>query len=135
MDEKSVNRRLRHATCAILRENDEAAGNGVELVDYELIAPQWNSTGNNSTVPEGIHSNVDSSATLARDDLRHQEERFATGLQLLQNDVVALCIRAGVPVQTLWPAEALLLNLNALLLHCQQQIESSSAIGAVVAGA
>ena len=42
------------------------------------------------------------------------EDQFAIALQLLQNDVVALCIRAGVPVTNLWPAEAVLLNLHAL---------------------
>lgn len=42
------------------------------------------------------------------------EDQFAIALQLLQNDVVALCIRAGVPVANLWPAEAVLLNLHAL---------------------
>jgi hypothetical protein len=52
----------------------------------------------------------------------HQEE-FAISLQLLQNNIVALCIRAGVPVGRLWPAEAILLNLHALQIFCQEQIE------------
>jgi len=50
------------------------------------------------------------------------DDQFAIGLQFLQNNVVALCIRSGVPVDNLWPAEALLLNLYALWLHCQDQI-------------
>jgi hypothetical protein len=49
-------------------------------------------------------------------------EEFAIGLQLLQNDVVALCIRVGVPVSELWPAGAVLLNLQALMRHCQLQV-------------
>mmetsp|Transcript_14398 Transcript_14398/g.23777 ORF Transcript_14398/g.23777 Transcript_14398/m.23777 type:complete len:443 (-) Transcript_14398:84-1412(-) len=49
-------------------------------------------------------------------------DNFAIGLQLLQNDVVALCIRVGVPVSELWPAGAVLLNLQALLLYCRQQV-------------
>ena len=51
----------------------------------------------------------------------HQDE-FTIALQLLQNNIVALCIRAGVPVATLWPAEALLLNLHALYVYCKRQI-------------
>jgi Vacuolar sorting 38 and autophagy-related subunit 14 len=50
------------------------------------------------------------------------QDEFAIGLQLLQNDIVALCIRAGVPVATLWPAEAVLLNLYALWMYCGEQV-------------
>jgi len=50
------------------------------------------------------------------------EDQFSIGLQLLQNNVVALCIRAGVPVEELWPAEAILLNLYSLWVYCQSQI-------------
>jgi len=58
--------------------------------------------------------------TLSKDTML--DDQFAIGLQFLQNNVVALCIRAGVPVDNLWPAEALLLNLYALWLYCQDQI-------------
>jgi hypothetical protein len=47
-------------------------------------------------------------------------EEFSVGLQLLQNDIVALCVHSGVPVSTLWPAEAILLNLNALQSFCSK---------------
>jgi hypothetical protein len=40
----------------------------------------------------------------------------------LQNNIVALCIRAGVPVTALWPAEAVLLNLHALQVYCREQL-------------
>jgi hypothetical protein len=50
------------------------------------------------------------------------QDEFAIGLQLLQNDIVALCIRAGVPVAALWPAEAVLLNLYALWMYCGEQV-------------
>lgn len=46
---------------------------------------------------------------------------FAVALQLLQNNVIVLCIRAGVPVSKLWPAEAMLFNLKELDEFCQQQ--------------
>lgn len=49
------------------------------------------------------------------------EDQYATALQLLQNDVVILCIRAGVPVGELWPAQAVLLNLQALYNFCKLQ--------------
>ena len=48
-------------------------------------------------------------------------EEFTIALQLLQNNIVALCIRAGAPVAKLWPAEAVLLNLLVLQDFCQQQ--------------
>ena len=48
-------------------------------------------------------------------------DNFAIALQLLQNNVIALCIRAGVPVSKLWPAEAILLNLYALDAYCAEQ--------------
>jgi len=50
----------------------------------------------------------------------HQQD-FAIALQLLQNNVVVLCIRAGVPVGQLWPGEAILLNLYQLDQYCQDQ--------------
>jgi hypothetical protein len=53
-------------------------------------------------------------------DVMHQES-FAIALQLLQNNVIVLCIRAGVPVNKLWPGEALLLNLHALDVFCEDQ--------------
>ena len=49
------------------------------------------------------------------------QDQYATALQLLQNDVVILCIRAGVPVVKLWPAQAVLLNLQALSEFCKEQ--------------
>lgn len=57
------------------------------------------------------------------------EERFSTGLQLLQNDVVALCFRAGVDASTLWPAESLLLNLDALWHHCRAMMNAGNGNG------
>jgi hypothetical protein len=52
-----------------------------------------------------------------------QPEAWTIALQLLQNNIVALCVRAGVSVSTLWPAEAVLLNLQALRVHCAEQVE------------
>jgi hypothetical protein len=55
-------------------------------------------------------------------------DEFAIGLQLLQNDVVALCIRAGVLIEDLWPAEALLLNLQALFKYSKKQVNGGGLI-------
>jgi hypothetical protein len=55
-------------------------------------------------------------------------DHFAIALQLLQNNVICLCIRAGVPVTNLWPAQAVLLNLQALQEFCQEQAATLSPI-------
>jgi hypothetical protein len=49
------------------------------------------------------------------------QEDFAIALQLLQNNVIVLCICADAPVSKLWPTEAMLLNLHALDVYCEQQ--------------
>jgi hypothetical protein len=53
--------------------------------------------------------------------LSSPNEQFGIALQLLQNNVICLCIRAGVSPEQLWPAEAVLLNLFVLDQFCQQQ--------------
>ena len=59
-----------------------------------------------------------------RDEFHVAEEHFTIGLQLLQNDSVALCFHAGLDVSQLWPAESVLLNLHSLWRHCQQMAEA-----------
>ncbi|CAB1110770.1 unnamed protein product [Ectocarpus sp. CCAP 1310/34] len=52
---------------------------------------------------------------------------FDTALDLLRNDIVHLCVEgANVPVDSLWPAEALLLNLWELQQHAMSELRSSS---------
>jgi hypothetical protein len=65
-------------------------------------------------------SNPSSSKFALSAEVMHQDD-FAIALQLLQNNVIVLCIRAGVPVSKLWPAEAVLLNLYQLDQYCQEQ--------------
>jgi hypothetical protein len=86
LDSTAVEQRLRHATSAVLAE-DDSPSSSLYALSHNLV----------------------------------NEEEFAIGLQLLQNDIVALCIRAGVPVANLWPAEGLLLNLHALFVYCCEQ--------------
>lgn len=51
---------------------------------------------------------------------------FAAALVLLQADVVALCVRAGLAAESLFPAEAMLWNLHLLQQHCTQAVRQSS---------
>ena len=53
-------------------------------------------------------------------------EEYSTALQLLQNNIIALCIRSGVPAQSLYPAEAMLLNIHALIQYCQEQLQQKT---------
>lgn len=43
---------------------------------------------------------------------------FPGSLVLLQANVVALCLRVGIPPEGLWPPEAMLFNLQLLHKHC-----------------
>jgi hypothetical protein len=76
-----------------------------------------------AVLAEDSKSASSSSRYALSQSVMHQEE-FAIALQLLQNNVIALCIRAGVPVNHLFPAEAMLLNLHALATYCQEQVVS-----------
>ncbi|KAG7356435.1 UV radiation resistance protein and autophagy-related subunit 14-domain containing protein [Nitzschia inconspicua] len=66
-------------------------------------------------------SNGGNSSKFALSTESMHSDEFAIALQLLQNNVIVLCIRAGVPVAKLWPAEAMLLNLHELDEYCQEQ--------------
>lgn len=86
-DAKIVRQRLDHATCAILTDIDTS-----------------NCTSSMKVSP----------SRFALSSKQINEDGFAIALQLLQNDVIVLCMRAGVPISKLWPAEAMLLNLFSL---------------------
>ena len=102
LDTSQLSIRIHHATAAVVAE-DQAVDAG----------------GSGNVTP----SSSSSKYSLSADGMNQQD--FAIALQLLQNNVIALCIRAGVPVSKLWPAEAMLLNLHALDLFIQQQIAVS----------
>lgn len=115
MDDISVSTRLRHATCAVICDNivnyttqRANADENLKGEEYELRSPHYCST-NSAT------------GALDREMLNQQEENFAMGIHLLQNNVIALSVKAGVPVSALWPAEAILLNLHSLKLYCMEQ--------------
>ena len=98
IDKATMANQIRHAAAAVIWEGTDGTGG-----EYTLIPPGW---------------------TGAPVRTRSPEDDFATGLQLLQNDVVALCIRAGVKVSDMWPAEALLLNLDLLRIHLSSQTDN-----------
>ncbi len=132
-----ISRRINYASYAYLRENHDNSA-----TEYVLVPPRWGGgeAGSSSSKTScgdtnqslGGHDDVVANGTVikqteaqqtmtyaTREEFHVAEERFATGLQLLQNDIVALCFRAGVDVSTLWPAESVLLNLHALWCHCR----------------
>ncbi|KAL7550602.1 hypothetical protein ACHAWF_013823 [Thalassiosira exigua] len=131
----SISTRINRASFAYLRENYDTIA-----TEYVLNPPRWNEEGNGGNKAnekdsfDGSSDSRQSDATnkmqgqsfSTREEFHVAEERFATGMQLLQNDVVALCFRAGVDVKTLWPAESILLNLHSLWCHCQKMAASSS---------
>mmetsp|Transcript_26959 Transcript_26959/g.59242 ORF Transcript_26959/g.59242 Transcript_26959/m.59242 type:complete len:526 (+) Transcript_26959:226-1803(+) len=95
-DATIVAQRLNHATAAILNDVD-------------------------ATTDTATNNNCSPSKFALSTKAMHQGDDFAIALQLLQNNVITLCIRAGVPVSKLWPAEAMLLNLHELDKFCQRQ--------------
>jgi hypothetical protein len=134
MDDSSVRHRLRHSSYAIICESTTHAPNptknskshdarndssnenkGGLYVQYELRSPTYNS----NSVVSG--QTISTNSSLDRDELNRQEEHFTIGLQLLQNNVMALSLKAGVPIQALWPADAMLLNLHSLKLFFMNQ--------------
>ena len=53
---------------------------------------------------------------------------FPVALALLQANIVSLCLSAGISADTLWPAEAMLLNLHLLQQHYEQTVTASIAL-------
>jgi len=139
MSLESISKRINHATFAHLRESHDASA-----TEYVLDPPRWNDEGSTTTRSNSSYNSlddtndsergVDSSMNNAkrthttfntREEFHIAEERFATGLQLLQNNVISLCFRVGVRIDTLWPAESMLLNLHSLWIHCQKMAEEA----------
>lgn len=101
MDGDAVALRVKFASCAIIYES--IPGVNVSNTRYELRPP---------------------STTADRKTREKAEEQFSIALQLLQNDIIALSIKAGVPISMLWPAEAMCLNLHSLKLFLSQALEA-----------
>eukprot|EP00956_Cyclotella_meneghiniana_P021879 scaffold40529_cov71-Cyclotella_meneghiniana.AAC.1 len=112
-----IARRVNYATFAVLLEN-----NAPEAASYILNPPRWKEDKKKSYNED--HQDSVCQHFTNREDFHRADEKFSIGLQLLQNDVIALCFRAGVDASTLWPAESMLLNLYSLLCHCVKVYQS-----------
>ena len=139
MSPDSILRRINHASFAYLRESHDWSA-----TEYVLNPPRWGDEssaggggGGGSSDPNNGRGGDDAGIGKRRppparptysdrEEFHVAEERFATGLQLLQNDIVALCFRAGVDVSALWPAESVLLNLHSLWRHCRRMAEAGN---------
>ena len=138
MSLESLSKRINHANFAYLRESHDASA-----TEYVLDPPRWNDEGSIATRSSSSNNGLDDANDSergvdsmnnakrthttfnTREEFHIAEERFATGLQLLQNNVLSLCFRVGVRIDTLWPAESMLLNLNSLWIHCQKMAEEA----------
>lgn len=116
----SISRRINYASFAVLIENHESGA-----AEYILNPPRWKDDNKNATNEHQHCSSGNILMYTTREEFHVAEEKFSTGLQLLQNDVIALCFRAGVDASSLWPAESMLLNLYSLLCHCVHVVESN----------
>ena len=138
MDKGSISHRLRHVSCAIICESSKKIQKQKDVVAGSMDDNGGTRCTNNSKNETALSSQTTTisipslaqyelrpprpSATLNnREEADREKEKFTIGLQLLQNDIIALSIQAGVPVATLWPAEAMLLNLYSLKLYCLNQ--------------
>jgi hypothetical protein len=115
----AVARRVSYASFAVLIENHESGA-----AEYILNPPRWKEEKKHPSETDQPFSSHQTQLFTNREEFHAAEEKFSTGLQLLQNDVVALCFRAGVDASKLWPAESLLLNLYSLLCHCAHVVNS-----------
>jgi hypothetical protein len=113
-DATIVAQRIQHVTGVIIADSDESQDHHGKTGCTS--SPTSTSVG---VGPGGVGGTQASRFTLSIETINQDE--FAIALQLLQNNVMILCIRSGVPVSKLWPAEAMLLNLHELALFCHQQ--------------
>jgi hypothetical protein len=114
----AIAHRIDCASFAVLLESNETGA-----AEYVLNPPRWKEEKTHSHEDHQSPGNVYKSRFFSnREEFHVAEEKFATGLQLLQNNVIALCFRAGVDASKLWPAESMLLNLYSLLCHCMHVV-------------
>jgi hypothetical protein len=104
--ETVILRRINYASFAVLLENHESGA-----AEYILNPPRWKEDSKCATNAAKLYPSSNHTVYTTREEFHAAEEKFSTGLQLLQNDVIALCFRAGVDASSLWPAESMLLNL------------------------
>ena len=112
-DATIVAQRIQHATGVIIADSDDSQD------QHQHGGSTSSSAAGTSSFSRSGGGGGASRFALSIETMNQDE--FAIALQLLQNHVMNLCIRAGVKVSKLWPAEAMLLNLHELALFCQEQ--------------
>eukprot|EP01032_Pedospumella_encystans_P016272 gene16272-18570_t len=117
-----------YSLCPAKQVNNE----GFKEFDWTSLdqLPTGRETGRN-VEPFGTHPQAPTSSSrsvvvkaIVNGDMREYalNSNFSMALVLLQANVVALCVRAGLSAESLWPAEAMLLNLHLLQQHCAQVV-------------
>lgn len=117
-----------YSLCPAKKENDE----GFREFDWTSLdqLPTGREVGRN-VEPFGTHPQATTSSSrsvvvkaIVNGDMREYaiNLHFPTALVLLQANVVALCVRAGLSADVLWPAEAMLLNIHLLQQYCAQVV-------------
>ena len=120
MDPKHVEDRISYATSAVIAEDQSRKtfyklSTRTPYTDIIHSNTAKHHTANNTL--KNINPTIIPDSCQATQQQRINDE-FAIALQLLQNDILMICMNAGVPIDQLYPGEALLLNLYALQLHC-----------------
>ncbi len=124
MDPKHVEDRICYATSAVIAEDQS------RKTFYKLSTTTPSTDIINSDIAKHHTANntlKSNNPTIIPDTCQATQQQkvndeFAIALQLLQNDILMICMNVGVPIDQLYPGEALLLNLYALQLHCSENI-------------
>lgn len=79
--------------------------------------------GLHANIPEANSSNAVRENSYSQRGL-HLNKSYQSALSLLQADVLILCLKCGLPPETLWPAPAILLNLHVLHDFCVKKAKN-----------
>jgi hypothetical protein len=124
-DPHQVEQRIRHAVSAIIAE-DQSCKTFYTLSTDIKQGQQINTTINTTAISPSVGANTSSTSTTTSTTnvttQQQQNDEFAIALQLLQNNILVICINVGVPIHQLYPGEAILLNLYTLQQFCYHYI-------------
>jgi Vacuolar sorting 38 and autophagy-related subunit 14 len=134
MEPKHVEERILHATIGIIAEDRTCTTfYNLSTIHSDMIEQQQHPTTlernqhnhNRATVHNVVHGNATLLSSITTTSSKQQQQiydEFAIALQLLQNNILMICMNVGVPIDLLYPGEALLLNLYALQMFCTDNI-------------
>ena len=69
---------------------------------------------------------ISTNADIFDDETDTINNNFPLGLSLLRSNVISLCASLGVPLSSLFPKQAMLLNLHLLHLHIEKDVNSTA---------